>query len=113
MKTPRRHRRDRKLTVSDALLLYRATNGAVYKISILALWTSRFDFRRASDEEIKIKRREVHVVESALAEARGFTPMKFAGPLSLTFPPPPPTCSHATWLTPCPPTRQSATSSTP
>lgn len=51
--------------------MYGAANGNLYKISILVLWASRFDFRTASDEEIKVQRRDVHVVESALATAMG------------------------------------------
>lgn len=62
---------ERELTSRQVLFLYRAANGHVYRISFLVLWSSHFDFRVASDDLIKKKRREVHVVESALATAMG------------------------------------------
>lgn len=60
-----------RLTSSDQLFLYRAANGAVYLGLVLALWATPFDFRCAADEEIKLQRGAVHVVESALATAFG------------------------------------------
>lgn len=53
------------------MFLYHAASGHVYRISFLVLWSWHFDFRVASDDLMKKRRREVHVVESALATAMG------------------------------------------
>ena len=76
-----------ELTSSTQLFLYRAADGNVYKISVLVLWSSRFDFRTAADEEIQRRRRDVHVVESALATAMGVHSVKGSRTTVFDLPP--------------------------